>query len=198
MLRAGETVGDATFDRIYPHWARRASRTHWTPIEVARRAADFLTGGRGKHGARVLDVGSGVGKLCIVGALTTNGSFVGVEQRVHLVTVARRVVEHHRVERCRFIHGNMIEIDWSAFDAFYFYNPFAEHLPWENRLDDTIARTPADYVRYVRFVEERLRSARAGTRVATYHGFGGTMPAECRLVSREHRGSGPLELWIKE
>ena len=43
---------------------------HWTPVHVARRAAQFLVTG---PETRVLDVGSGPGKFCLVGALATQG-----------------------------------------------------------------------------------------------------------------------------
>ena len=85
-LRAGWELTDLEFDRVYPSWVRRLSDMHWTPVEVARRAAALLAV---DPTTRVLDVGSGVGKFCLIGALTTRATFVGIEQRENLVTVAR-------------------------------------------------------------------------------------------------------------
>jgi len=39
---------------------------------------------------------------------------------------------------------------------------------------------------------------RAGTRVVTYHGFGGKLPAGYALASREPAGGDALELWIRQ
>src|SRR5258708_32599839 len=83
---------------------RALSGQHWTPVAVAARAADLLT----RAGAtRILDVGAGVGKFCIVGALSTAAEFVGVERREGLVQVARRAAAQVGSKRPPFIHSNM-------------------------------------------------------------------------------------------
>jgi SAM-dependent methyltransferase len=45
---------------IYPPEIRDLSLRHWTPVAVARRAADFLVG---EPETRVLDLGCGTGKI---------------------------------------------------------------------------------------------------------------------------------------
>src|SRR5207244_1254082 len=67
-LRSGCPVADGVFDRMFPTELRFVSFQHWTPVAVARRAAELLVGAGAR---RLLDVGSGPGKFCIVGALTT-------------------------------------------------------------------------------------------------------------------------------
>ncbi|MGA9520860.1 MAG: methyltransferase domain-containing protein [Myxococcaceae bacterium] len=193
-LRAGETVTDDEFDlEVFPDWAQAASRVHWTPVTVSRFTARLLTA----HGAkRILDVGSGVGKFCLVGALTSPGVFLGIEQRPHFIQVARQAAARLGVDRCTFTLGNMTALDWSEFDAYYLYNPFAEHrmaLP----IDNTIQRSVRRYRKYVRFVEEQLAKVPAGILLATYHGFGGTPPAGWTQLRNEACGSGRIELWRK-
>ena len=193
-LRTGKPVSDEEFDRVFPPWARKPSRLHWTPLETARRAAELLAW---REGARILDVGSGVGKFCLVGALTTDGVFVGVEQREQFVKVARAVARRGRVPRCLFLHGNLLELDWRGFDGLYLYNPFAENLPGHEPIDETVKRSVRKYRRYVRFIEELLAEAPAELRVVTYHGFGGEMPVGWSEAAYEWSGSGPLVLWRK-
>jgi cyclopropane fatty-acyl-phospholipid synthase-like methyltransferase len=193
-IRAGRVVNDASWDRLYPRWVRGPSRTHWTPVVVARRAAELLVT---RPGARVLDVGAGVGKLCVVGALTTEGVFTGIEQRAHLVEIAREVARRCRVGRCRFVHGDMSALDWRQFDALYLYNPFAEHLPGHNQIDQTIDASPERYRKYVHFAQQAFADLPPGARVVTYHGFGGEMPPSWHEASAERFGAGRLELWIK-
>jgi len=61
-----------------------------------------------------------------------------------------------------------------------------------------MASPPALFNFYVDAVCRRLSIATQGTRVVTYHGFGGHMPRGFRLASREKAGSDELELWIKD
>lgn len=194
-LRAGETVEDERFDALLPPWARELSRHHWTPVAVAKRAAELLAV---RHGMRVLDVGAGVGKFCLVGASTTGGIFVGVEQRARLVEVARAIAQRCGVDRCSFVHGNMLDFEWSGFDGLYLFNPFAEQLPASAPIDEAVPRSARRYRRYVRFVEEKLAEARQRTRLVTYHGFGGRVPPGWRAIVREPCGTDWVELWVKE
>lgn len=194
-LRAGHPVTDEEFDRLFPEWARLPSKRHWTPIEVARRAAQLAAP---RPGGRVLDVGSGIGKFCLVGAATTRGTFTGVEQRAHFVQAARTVARRCAVPRCRFILANMLELDWREYEAFYLFNPFAEHALEGASIDDSIKRSLRNYRRYVRHVEARLRMAPVGARVVTFHGFGGEVPPAWRALTSEWLSGGRLELWLKE
>jgi SAM-dependent methyltransferase len=187
---------DQAFDSVYPDWVRCHSARHWTPVEVAQRAAELLVT---SACTRVLDVGAGAGKFCIVGALTTQGRFCGVEQRAHLVEVAREAADHYGARRVHFIHGDITSIDWREFNAFYLYNPFSEHVTGPfGAIDPSITFAPALREMYIRFTKAQLAAAPVGTRVVTYHGFGGQMPPGFRCARREGRGSDFVELWIKE
>ncbi len=116
---------DARFDLIYPPEIRELSPRHWTPVAVARKAAQLLVAG---PDTRVLDLGCGPGKFCIVGALTTAGHFTGIEQRDQLADLARETIRREAIPNAEIIHGNLTRIDFSAYDAFYLFNPFEENL----------------------------------------------------------------------
>ena len=67
-IEKGISMKDDDFDGIYPEEVRPMAFTHFTPIEIAIRAAKFLVQ---KSGTKVLDIGSGAGKFCKV-AISTN------------------------------------------------------------------------------------------------------------------------------
>lgn len=189
---------DAEFDRIYPDWAREKSRQHWTPLAVVHRAVELLASGRRE--ARILDVGAGAGKFCIAGALASRAWFTGIEQRPHLCALSRELAGRHGADRARFLCGDLSDVDWRDFDAIYLFNPFEEHRSPFCRIDDSIQPSRETYARYVGAVEERLERMPIGTRLVTYHGFGGRVPGGfTRFPARPlpPEATGPLELWVK-
>jgi hypothetical protein len=197
VLTALGPNADETFDSVYPDWVTCHSARHWTPVEVARRAAELLAA---SAQARVLDVGSGAGKFCIVGALATDGWFCGVERRGHLVEVAREAAKHYGVQhRTRFVHADISAIDWREFNAFYLFNPFTESVGGLfGAIDQTIDLSPEIRARHVRFTKSQLTAAPVGTRVVTYHGFGAALPPGYLRVCHEPRGTDFVELWVKQ
>lgn len=188
-----EESDDAEIDALFPESIAALSARHFSPVSVARRAAELLAP-TPHH--RVLDLGSGPGKFCIVGAAWTGASFTGIEHRPHFVKVAIQAAAQIGVGNAHFIHANILELSWRPYDAYYLFNPFAEQLL--GGIDGTVPVSPTRFAFYVREVRERLRLARMGTRVVTYHGFGGNMPRSFRLVLREDAGSDELELWVKD
>lgn len=194
-LRDSRPVSDAQFDRIYPDHLKLLSETHWTPLEIARRGAQLLVT---DSKARILDVGSGIGKFCLIGALSTSGYFYGVEQRAHLVDLSNRLAIEHGIERVRFFTGDIRNLDWAHFQGFYLYNPFVEHLyASDERIDASIDCSEQQYRDLVRWVQLRLHHLPLGTRVATYHGFGGEMPPGYELICQEPGAGDFLRLWVK-
>ncbi len=193
-VRTGAHVWNAQFDRLLPFYFRRLSIMHWTPVHVARRAAQLLVTG---PKTRVLDVGSGPGKFCLVGAMATLGHFTGVEQRPHLVEFSRSFARKYAIPRVHFLRANAEDLNWSRYNAFYFYNPFYENLDPDKKIDERVELSPALYNQYIRMAQERLAEAPSGTRVVTFHGMGGEMPDGYERVLQEFQDTGFLELWIR-
>lgn len=193
-LRWRIAVKDSAFDCLFPEEVRRSPSVHWTPVSVALRAATWLAP---ESGMRVLDIGSGPGKLCCIGALARGGKWHGVERDPVLVAVANATAALLEVTHdTTFCVGEMHFINWCDFDSLYFFNPFAAILfgpaPFErsvrwSMLTDQIAQT-----------EARLAELPMGTRVVTYHGFGGDMPDGYALTAAELIKDGQLALWTKQ
>jgi SAM-dependent methyltransferase len=193
---AGHFADDDEFDQLLPRSLQIRASLHFTPIAVARHAARLLSP---CGGSLILDVGAGAGKFCLVAASEVPTTrFVGVEWRGHLVRIASRIADQMALDNVEFVHADAFDLDWSAYDAFYFFNPFAEQLYSDHFvLDHTIALDPRNFVTFIARVRARLACARVGTRLVTYHGFGGPPPYGFELVSAAALGSDTVELWIK-
>ena len=181
---------DRAFDRLIPHHLRHLSSAHWTPAQVVIRAATLLCPTRD---TRVLDIGAGVGKVCAIGALATSGVWDGVEQHASLVETATRLARTLGVaDRTRFLQGDAFSIDWNAYDALYFYNPFELALFGDHHAG-------ADRTHQIAYVQHRLAGLPTCTRVVTFHGFGGVMPASFDLLYHQQMPNSGLDLalWIQ-
>lgn len=185
-------LGDDQFDLVYPEWVQELSLCHWTPVDVARTAAQFLVK---RHGTRVLDIGCGPGKFCAIGAWFTDGHFTGVEQRARLAGLAKQVAQRCAPTRIRIINTNITEICFRDYDAFYLFNPFEENVMPSRMIDRDVELAPRLYTEYTHYVQSQLALAPLGTRVVTYHGEFGEIPAE--FECEEVAFAGDLKLWIK-
>jgi SAM-dependent methyltransferase len=194
-LKAGGEVSDRHFDLVYPPSLRELSREHWTPVRVACRAARLLVEA---NATSILDVGSGPGKFCIIGALTTSATYAGVERRRFLVDAARAAAARYGVRGVRFSQGNVVDFDFEGFDGFYLFNPFFEQVGRKvPPIDAEVGHSRRLYRHYVAATERKLAAARPGTAVVTYHGFGGIMPLHYQQVHEERAGGSELVLWKK-
>lgn len=185
-------VEDESFDQIYPPPIRELSWRHWTPVSVAVGAAKLLVSG--PH-TRVLDIGCGPGKFCLVGAALTGASFTGIEQRADLVEIARRAAFKHSLTNVDIIHGNVIDLSFAEFDAFYLFNPFEENMFPPQKIDSAVPLSRTLYERYTQYVADQLGQRPIGTRVVTYAGADLEVPAcyDCQL----RLFACDLKLWIK-
>ena len=194
-LRAGEQVSDAEFDQLYPGRLRLLSSIHWTPVNIAIRAAALATS-EGQE--RVLDIGSGVGKFCTIGALTTKATFVGIEQREHLVDLANDVSSRLGIANVRYFHMNAVDVDWTEFPSIYLFNPFSEHIDNSIHIDELCEFSANLYFKYLEHTQWQLAETRTGTRVIIYNRFGGEFPPGFECVHREEFDFLPLEIWRKK
>jgi methyltransferase family protein len=194
-VEAAEDAEDRSFDDQLPMRLRLHSPMHFTPVAVARHAARLLAPCAGMV---VLDVGAGAGKFCVTAAREVPAAmFVGVEWRPHLAHVAMRIARHCELANVRFVIADAFDLDWSTYDAFYFFNPFAEQCDSAFVLDQTVELDAGNFALFASETQRRLAGARSGTRIVTYHGFGASPPLGYELATEDQVGSDRLELWIK-
>lgn len=192
QLKAGANITDEVFDAIYPADIRHLADLHFTPAAAAIPAARYLAG---KPAARVLDIGSGAGKFCLIGAACTNGHFTGVEQRENLVLASNRILTRYAFSNIRFIHANITEIAFSEFNAFYFFNPFYENVDQTGRMDNDTLLDKKLYVLYNNYVKTQLETQPAGARLVTYFSYSDEIPAN--YIFQYSLLEGKLKFWEK-
>jgi len=186
-------VPDLDFDVLYPAALRELAPQHWSPIEVILRAARMLEPAPGE---RILDVGAGVGKVCIVGALAFPGSWYGIERDRAQVRAATELSRRLGVaDGTYFLRGDLDSVEWRHFDGFYLFNPAASLLV--DGVEVGRFGGVGDESAVIARIEDGLARTRPGARVVTYHGFGGTMPPEFDLLASEQVAGGELQLWIR-
>ena len=195
-LRAGRCPGDATFDHFLTDQERVLSSQYWTPLEVARRAAQWLEECRVRT---VVDIGSGAGKFCVAAALAGHCHFTGLEHREHLVTCARRLARTFQVQdRVHFIQGALGSASIPAADAYYLYNPFEENVMHEGqRIDASVELSGERQARDLLALRRLLLGARTGTYVLTYNGFGARLPPSYSEVRVDRELPNALRMWKK-
>ena len=187
------SIEDEKFDLIYSPQIRRLSSVFWTPVAVAAEAAKLLVT---TQGTRVLDIGCGPGKFCLVGAALTDGRFTGVEQRSDLVTAAKHAANDLQLPDVEFLRGNLQDVAFADYDAFYLFNPFAENMSEGHKIDRTVPLSPELFKRYTSHVAAQLGTKPLGTRVVTYMGYADDIPS-CYDCESTLFGDD-LKLWIKQ
>jgi len=181
------------FDLIYSAGIRELSPIFWTPVDVAAEAAKLLVT---RAGTRVLDVGCGPGKFCLVGAQVTEGRFTGVEQRSALVEAATKAAADLQLSgTVDFLCANILDVEFENYDAFYLFNPFEENMFDGHKIDAVVPLSIELFKRYTSHVAARLGVRPLGTRVVTYMGYADEIPAcyTCESVLF----NDDLKLWIK-
>jgi SAM-dependent methyltransferase len=194
-LRVGCCPPDAVFDAFLPEDLASLSADQWTPLEVAVAAASWLA----ELGVeRVIDIGSGPGKFCVAAALAGNVAFIGVEQNPRFVGVARSLARVFGVERrVQFLEAALGEGALPVADAYYLYNPFAQHLFAPSEYDAGGTPNYERYRRDVMLAQDTFRRAPSGTVVLTYNGFGGLMPSSYEACRVDRELPCVLRMWRK-
>jgi SAM-dependent methyltransferase len=191
--RKAFSIEDEKFDLIYPRQIRELSSTFWTPVAVAAEVAKMLAT---TPGTRVLDIGCGAGKFCLVAASLADGRFTGIEQRGELVATARQAANDLGITNVEFIHGNVLDVAFAGHDAFYLFNPFEENLFDGHKIDRAMRLSPELFKRCTSHVSAQLGARPIGTRVVTYMGYADDIPA-CYKCEEALFGDD-LKLWIKQ
>ncbi len=180
---SGFFSSDAAFNKLYPEPIRLLAHRHWTPIEIAKKAAGYLAE---SNGSRILDIGSGVGKFCMAGAHFKPGShFYGIEQRKTLVDFANDAQAKLGLTNVTFSAGNFTRLNLKAYDHFYFYNSFYENLVGTQKIDDQVAYSKELHDLYHFSLYRQLEKMPMGTKLVTFQVLGDDWPEGYHVVNAD-------------
>lgn len=186
-----EYITEESFRKRLPENLQRASKIHFTPLHIATTATEWLTEDGDKN---ILDIGAGIGKFCIAGALESNSKFTGIEYRESLVKIAQELIAHFGVKNASVRQGNIIHFDFSPYNAFYLYNSFYENLQVNKRLNDEMPLSDALHRTYQDYTRKQLDLCKPGTRLVTFHGDNDEVPDSFTKVKESK--DKYLKLWI--
>jgi SAM-dependent methyltransferase len=189
-------LGDALFDQQFPAFVRARSGQHLTPVAVALAVASIF---HERGCRRVLDVGCGPGKFCLVaGRQHPNIHFLGIDRRERLVQIGMQLAQQRNATNVTLSVGDVTQVAWDGYDGFYFFNPFAEStFEASDRFDDEASYSVQRFGVELLRVEALLERAAPGTVVVTYHGLGGPIPASYELDGDVRGGSDRIRTWVQ-
>ncbi len=184
---------DAKFDKLFPLDIQEMTARHWTPLDVAQKVSDFLVV---EEGVKILDIGSGIGKFCLVAAHSKpNAFFYGVEQRESLVQYAEAAKAKLQITNAFFEQANILDVPFKNYDHFYFYNAFYENVSDVGRIDNSTNYSTQLLNQYNQHVRTQLSRKPAGTRLATFHSLEGEIPTSYHVIGTAL--DEVLKFWMK-
>jgi cyclopropane fatty-acyl-phospholipid synthase-like methyltransferase len=187
-------ANETQFIQLYPLPIQQLEDVHWTPLAVAYKALSFL---KTAPGVKILDIGSGIGKFCLAGAYyKPQAFFYGVEQRRNLLEHARTAKELLAFSNVEFLPGDFTQVDFRAYDHFYFFNSFGENLTDQYRIDDSIDYSAELYYYYSTYLRNKLDKLPKGTRFVSYCSADDEVPDSYQLVKTLYEGN--LKFWIRK
>jgi len=99
-----------------------------TPYAMIR---DFVHTIKPKKGDVVYDLGSGLGRVVLYSAMTTDAMVTGIELLEERVAQAEELKNKFGIENARFIQGNVLGQDFSDGTIFFMFNPFSHETTME-------------------------------------------------------------------
>lgn len=193
LLKQNKYPSNGQFDAIYPKHYREHSARHFTPVNIAVKAARMLAD---KPVDKILDIGSGVGKMCCIGASLTNAHFYGVEKRKTLINLSNKIKRNYKLKNAHFINADFTSLDFSKFNGIYFFNSFHEHMDETCVLDETSKVSLKAYKKYHDDLKLKLNECITGTRLVTYYTYKNKIPSSFQFIDANE--TGLLKFYIKK
>ena len=193
QLKQKKYPSNSKFDEIYPKLYQEHSARHFTPVNIAIKAAKLLVD---KPTDKILDIGSGVGKFCCIGSAVTDAHFYGVEKRKTLTNLSNKIKRNYKLKNAHFINNDFTALDFKKFSGIYFFNSFHEHFDETCILDETSKVSLSEYKKYHEDLMMKLNECNKGTKLVTYYTFKNKIPSSYQFIDANE--TGLLKFYIKK
>ena len=184
---------DDAFDALLPQAYQEFSKIHWTPIAIIEVVLEWLDFHKPK---RLLDIGSGVGKFCLLSAQHSDTEFTGVEKRLKLHEQAILLKDQFSLKNVDFMHSDIVNIEFISFDAIYYYQPFCEQISEGDWIDKELDFSSEQFEAYEEYVTNQLKKSASGTLFISYNATKLELPSD--YIIHDMKFDGMLQLWIKK
>ena len=193
IIGRGGLPPDELLDALLPEDVRTYADQHFAGTYAISLACNFLISSSAAH---ILDIGSGTGKFCLLGALLhKEAQFTGVEYRDSFVQIAENLRLKMCLENVNFQCKNILDYPFSAHTGVFMFNPFLEHRNVRARMQDFTDDLGREGT-YFSYVRNQFTHCRSGIRLATFHVDSTQVPENFNLVDRKMGGT--LSFYISE
>lgn len=192
-VREGSNSSDDLLESLYEEKSKKLSYRHFTPCHIVQKAISYLVQ---DEKDLILDIGSGNGKFCHVGALMTEAQFVGVEFKRDLFDEACRIKSLLNCKNATFHCDNILNWDFNQFTGIYLFNPFLEQIDVSAKMDDSSELNLKNYQQYVDHVKFQLSTMQSLARLVTYY-YKDSLVPDGFVCKQSHYG-GTLKCYMKE
>lgn len=140
----------------------------WSNSNAAINSSNLIKGCK-----KVIDIGSGTGKFCLIAAkLNPDIHFTGVEITEKYWEESIRLKDILGITNVDFLLQDYKDVDITNFDGIYIFNPFvmSKNDPYGKKYQFGI-KQDKEYFEYVKKFKADLHKANAGTKLVMYNPF---------------------------
>ena len=193
-IEKGDLPSDELLDSLLPEELRIHADQHFAGAYAIQLASEFLV--KNQSSPHILDIGSGTGKFCLLGALLQKtAQFNGVEYRASFVQIAKDIAVQFDTPNVHFECQNILSHSFENYDGFFMFNPFLEHRNTNARMND-FDDEPNQAADYLAHVHKELAQRPTGTRLACLYVNEAHIPENFKLV--DQKMGGTLRFYISQ
>lgn len=190
----GKPMTDLLFDSELPSSLQKLSPYQWTPVSIVKRTWEFL---KGEEVRSIMDLGSGLGKFCIVLSFLAEDQFpiYGCEDREELLQMATSLQMKWKRKSVCFQKTNFLTSFPYGHSHYYCFNPLYETMKGSHSIDDTKVKSAKLFLQNIQTLKNHLYLCPKGTKLITYHGFGGSVLPGYIVIRKENDNLGEWMVW---
>ncbi|XDD44936.1 methyltransferase [Leptospira sp. WS39.C2] len=188
---------DQIWDSNLPAKYKSISTYQWTPVQVIEFTWQYL---QTQSVSSILDLGSGVGKFCLYLAKLANGNFpiYGIEDRLDLYKVSESLKTKLKLEGVVFNHEDFLVNFPFGHSHYYLFNPLYETMKGNYSIDFEKEKSANLFLKNLQILKSNLLKCKTGTKVITYHGFGGSILPGFRILMKKELELGEWMVWERD